>query len=284
MKHCCHYDHLHLTEQDAYDNNITFPEAYTEHHMISAYALARKEKSRSVFCTLPGDHLLEAEAMGAEIIYDDPVMAVRSSGPVFDFPFDTYRLSKIDLQHGRVRETLCSCNDLTNAGENVLLETTGPMTILDALTDITKVFRFLKKDPSSIIQIFNAVGTHTLEFIKAAQEHGVRFFSFADPLCSASILGPHTCKAFINMFTADFLKEISKNLHDDSMLLICPEIISSLTEAGKIQIIRHTVPVPDRYDRLCIDMASKVTICGQICVKKAAETHDINCFNEIVFK
>ena len=86
------------------------------------------------------------------------------------------------------------------------------------------------------------------------------------------------------MFTADFLKEISKNLHDDSMLLICPEIISSLTEVGKIQIILHTVPVPDRYDRLCIDMASKVTICGQMCVKKAAETHDINCFNEIVFK
>ncbi|UPA29256.1 methylcobamide--CoM methyltransferase [Terrisporobacter glycolicus] len=264
---CTYNNSAGINEEVTKNLKLSFPQAYKHWETMSLIAKELKKHDNAAFCELPFCHTVEGEAMGGIINYGDEKIGPRAKEYVCQNADDVLNLKSIDFTKGRISEVLKACTCLRNEGENVVLEVSGPFTILNVLMDATRAFKIFRKEPEKMKQIFDKFQNEILNFIEEGQRAGANLISFADSSGGVNILGPKMMKESVEMFTYPFLKKAEKIIDDKTILLLCPKTTFALLGTNKASLYDIELSKPMKYGEGCIEVIGKTKIVGQMCIK-----------------
>jgi len=177
----CTYDNSAGVNKDAVKNtDLKFPVAYKRWDHMAELAWVMKEYEHATFCELPFCHTLEGEALGGSINYGDENCGPRVKDYICTTAEELLSLPEIDYTKGRMAEVLKACKYLREKGEDVVLEISGPFTILNVLIDPCIIFKIFRKDPDSMKKIFYKLHQEILRFVQESLKAGVTMISYAD--------------------------------------------------------------------------------------------------------
>ena len=248
---------------------LSIPEAYQSAELMVRLAKAVRERDGMPFCQLPFCHTAEAEAMGGLIHDGDEISGPRARESLCSTLEEMLELPPMDLTTGRIHEILLACGMLREQGETVVLNVSGPLTILDTLLGAEMAFRAMRKKPEQMKAVFWKLGEELLRFMEEAASYGVSMLSYADPLAAPDILGPKLSRQVAEWFTGAFLKRAEQRLEKRALLLLCPRTAAPLLEAGLAEWEEVCLPVPVSYGEACAQMVGRAGITGQMCVHQA---------------
>lgn len=260
---------------------LTFPDAYLRHETMARLSKALKAHDKAVFCELPFCHTVEAEALGGIVNYGDEKTGPRAGAYICNSLEEVLKLPSMDLTQGRIREVLLACRELSGQGEHVVLQVSGPFTILNGLLDAKYVFKGWRKEPELMKEIFWKLGGECLRFMEEAKGHGVEFISYADSAGGVSILGPKMTAQVMEAFTYGFLKEAEKFADERTMILLCPKTTLALLGTGRGKFVDRLLSGPMRYGEGCIEMLGKSAMAGQMCIKNIGYRLENAVFKEV---
>ena len=264
----CTYDNsVGISAEVTEGLSLTFPDAYLHWDTMAKLSKALKEHDGASFCELPFCHTVEAEAMGGVINYGNEKTGPRAKEYICTTPEELLELPEIDFSKGRIHDVLLACQELRNQGEQVVLQVSGPFTILNVLIDARYVFKAMRKKPDVMKEVFWKLGKQILKYIEEAKKYGVELISYADSSGGVNILGPKMTEQVVNDFTYDFLKEAEKLTDDHLMILLCPKTTFALLGTEKAEFINMELSEPMRYGEACISMIGKTAFAGQMCIK-----------------
>lgn len=264
----CTYDNsVGISEEVSRNLNLEFPDAYKHWDTMAMLSKALKEHDGAAFCELPFCHTVEAEAMGGMINYGNEKTGPRAKEYICTKVEEILELPEIDYSKGRIREVLLACQELQRQGEHVVLEVSGPFTILNVLIDARYVFKAMRKTPDIMVKVFWKLGNEILRYIEEAQKYGVELISYADSSGGVNILGPKMAETVVEEFTYEFLKKAEAVLGDKTVMLLCPKTTLSLIGTEKVAFEDYKLPAPMSYGEGCIEMRGKTKFLGQMCIK-----------------
>ncbi len=263
---------------------LTFPDAYLHHETMAALSKALKAHDKAAFCELPFCHTVEAEAMGGIVNYGNEVAGPRAKEYICTTPEELLELPEIDLSAGRIHEVLLACKELREEGEHVVLQVSGPFTILNVLIDAKYVFKAMRKKPELMKEVFWKLGNEILKFMEEAKRYGVELISYADSSGGLNILGPKMAEQVVEDFTYEFLKKAEALTDDKTMILLCPKTTFALFGTGKARFRDHKLSGAMAYGEGCIEMIGKVKFAGQMCIKNVGYQLENGVFKEVVLE
>lgn len=264
----CTYDNsAGVNEAVTRELDLEFPDAYMHWETMAALAKALKRHDGASFCELPFCHTVEAEAMGGMINYGNENTGPRAKEYICTAVEELLLLPQMDLEKGRIHEVLLACKALQEEGEHVVLQVSGPFTILNVLIDAKYVFKAMRKKPGLMKEVFWKLGNEILRFMEEAKKYGVEMISYADSSGGLNILGPKMAGQVVEDFTYDFLKTASEKLGDTPLILLCPKTTFALLGTGKAELADARLSGPMEYGKGCIEMIGKARFTGQMCIK-----------------
>ena len=180
---------------------------YLHHETMAELSKALKEHDGAAFCELPFCHTVEAEAMGGLVNYGNDKTGPRAKEYICTKPEELLELPAIDFTTGRIHEVLLACKELRKQGQHVVLQVSGPFTILNVLIDARYVFKGMRKQPEVMKKVFWKLGDEILRFMEEAKKYDVDLISYADSSGGVNILGPKMAEQVVEDFTFEFLKK-----------------------------------------------------------------------------
>lgn len=266
--HCMPTDEVNILPEELKKLNLIFPDVHFNHDSMIRLAELYKSKYKAKFCTLPFCHTVEGDALDGVINYGDDIIGPRA-GNVYRCTSmeEVLDLPKIDYYKGRIHEVLLACKGLHEKGEVVLLEVTGPFTILDVLIDKKHVFKAMRKQPDIMKQVLDKLQEEILQYIKEAINHRVSIISYADPSGALNILGPKLMQQIVEQFTYGFLKKSDQIIKGKSIVLLCPKTSYSLIGTGKAEWKDVDLESEISYAEACVELIGKESFAGQMCIK-----------------
>ncbi len=281
----CTYDNsAGINEKVTKDLNLTFPDAYLHADTMAVLAAALKEHDGAAFCELPFCHTVEAEAMGGVINYGNEKAGPRAKEYVCSSVEELLALPGIDFANGRIHEVLKACRILRERGEHVVLQVSGPFTILNVLIDPKHVFKAMRKKPELMKEVFWKLGNEILRFMEEAKKWGVQLISYADSSGGVNILGPKMAQQVVEDFTYDFLKKVEALTDSKTLVLLCPKTTFTLLGTEKAVMKDRELPEPMYYGEACIHMIGNAGFAGQMCIKNIGYRLENKIFKEIVLR
>ena len=247
--------------------HLEFPDAYMHWDTMAELSKALKKYDNAPFCELPFCHTVEAEALGGIINYGNEKAGPRAKEYICTSIEELLDLPEIDFSTGRIQEVLLACKALREQGEQVVLQVSGPFTILNVLIDAKYVFKGMRKNPEVMKKVFWKLGGEILRFIEEAKKYNVSLISYADSSGGVNILGPKMAQQVVEEFTYEFLKKVEELADDQTLILLCPKTTFSLLGSDKAQFEDRELSGPMRYGEGCIEMIGKVKFAGQMCIK-----------------
>ena len=249
------------------DETLPFPEVYCQRDEIVRLAQAIKAADGSSLCILPFCHTVEAEALGADIRHGNRHTGPRAGQPICTSTESLLALPDVDFSSGRIAEVLAACRALREAGETVVLEISGPLTILNALIEPHLIFRALRKQPTEMELVFQKLLTLLQSYIHLAEQAGVEFFSYADPMADVGIIGPKVAEQMTRTFTCQMLKNIEISTNPNTVITLCPKTALALIGCGcavwESIPLSAAMPYPDALP----EVRGKAKFTGQACLK-----------------
>mgnify|MGYP002508961262 CR=1 FL=1 len=261
---------------------LTFPDAYLRGDTMAALSRALKEHDKAAFCELPFCHTVEAEAMGGVINYGNELAGPRAKEYICTAPEELLDLPEIDFSKGRIHGVLLACKMLREEGEHVVMQVSGPFTILNVLIDAKYVFKAMRKKPELMKEVFRKLGNEIFRFMEEAKKYGADLLSYADSSGGLNILGPKMAEQVVEDFTYEFLKKAEALADAQTMILLCPKTTFALLGTGKARFRDHKLPEPMSYGEGCIEMTGKVKLAGQMCIKNVGYRLENAVFKEVV--
>lgn len=246
---------------------LEFPDAYMHQETMSRLSKALKEHDGASFYELPFCHTVEAEALGGIINYGNDKTGPRAKEYICNSLEELLKLPEIDFSQGRIHEVLLACKALREQGEHVVLQVSGPFTILNVLIDARYVFKGMRKKPELMKEVFWKLGIEILKFMKEAQAYGADMISYADSSGGVNILGPKMAGQVVEDFTYEFLKKARAALGKETLLLLCPKTTFALLGTGKAVLSDVSLTGPMEYGKACAEVIGKVDFVGQMCIK-----------------
>lgn len=264
----CTYDNsAGINEEVTKKLDLTFPDAYKHWETMAPLSKALKEHDGASFCEMPFCHTVEAEAMGGIINYGNEVTGPRAKEYICTSVEELLELPQMDLTSGRIHEVLLACQELRRQGEYVVLEVSGPFTILNVLIDAKYVFKGMRKKPELMKEVFWKLGNEVLRYMKEAQKYGVDMISYADSSGGLNILGPKMAEQVVKDFTYDFLKKVDETLDEKTLVLLCPKTTFALIGTEKAEFEDVQLSGSMSYGEGCIEVIGKTRFAGQTCIK-----------------
>lgn len=247
---------------------LKLPDAYKSAESIAIVAAARRKADDNVFCVLPSDPVLEAEALGAKIKYDDSNLGPRKDVDVISTVDELANLPRIDLEHGRIAEVLKACQILKSQGEKVAIEVNGPFSIFNGLMEIQKILMAWRKKPELMQQIFDRIREDLVAYFVAAKNAGCDMLFYTDSAGGLNIIGPRYGKQYVEWFTLPLLKSLDETLPPECIVHLCPK--TAFMVAGCGNAIWKQIPIDGnmKYGDACLSLAGKVRFMGQRCRKE----------------
>lgn len=263
---------------------LAFPDAYLHADTMAALSKANKEKEGNTMCILPFCHTVEAEAMGGIITLGNEVAGPRAKEYVYSNYEELANLPSIDFSKGRIKEVLLACQQLREQGEHVVLEVSGPITLLNVLIDTKHIFKGMRKNPEFMKQVFWKVGEEILRYVEEAKKHGVDMISYADSAGGLNILGPKMAEQMVEDFTYEFLKKLRTFADDHTLIMLRPKTTFALLGTEKAELVDVPVSGEVPYGKGCIEVIGKAKIVGQQCIKNVGYVLKTGTIKEVVLK
>ena len=265
--HCTYDNSAGINEEVTSNLNLQFPDAYMHWETMAAISKALKMHDGASFCELPFCHTVEAEAMGGVINYGNEKTGPRAKAYICTAPEELLELPEMDFRKGRIHEVLLACQALRREGEHVVLQVSGPFTILNVLIDAKYVFKAMRKKPDLMKDVFWKFGEEILRFMEEARKYGVDMISYADSSGGLSILGPKMAEQVVEDFTYEFLKRVEERMEGETLVLLCPKTTFALLGTKKAELLDARLSGPSDYGDACIEMVGKTAFVGQMCIK-----------------
>lgn len=162
---------------------------------------------------------------------------------------------------------LLACRKLREEGEQVVLQVSGPFTVLNVLIDARYVFRAMRKNPELMKEVFWKLGNEAYRFMEEAKKYGVQLLSYADSSGGVNILGPGMAEQVVNDFTYGYLKKVEGLADGHTLILLCPKTTLALLGTEKAEFVDMALPGEMSYGEACIYMIGKAKFAGQMCIK-----------------
>ena len=264
--------------------DITFPEVHRDPAMMARLALAIKRHDGSAFCEMPFCHTVEAEAMGGSVNLGDACAGPRAREYMTESIEDILKLPAVDYSKGRAADVLLACQKLHEAGEHVVLDLSGPFTILNVLIDVKFVFRAMRRNPELMREIFWKIGEEQLRYAKEAITHGVEIISYADSAGGLNIIGPKMAEEVEEGFTCGFVKRLSEVTAKNALLLLCPKTSFALVGMERAEFLDRPLSAPMSFGEACVESVGKIGIAGQTCIKDINFRLETGTIKEVVLK
>ena len=261
---------------------VTLPEAHLHAESIVKLSLAMKQHDGAAFCELPFCHTLEADALGGIINLGDYNTGPRAKEYITKKMEDILDLQPIDFSKGRIHEVLEAATILRNQGEEVIMEITGPITILNTLIDAKYVFKTLRRNPELMQQVLDKICEEIYRFMVETKKRGVRILSFSDVVCSVDVLGPEACATLVDMYLYPLFKRAEALADENTMIMMCPKCTFQLIGTEKAQMRDVELSGALRYGEACIEMIGKVKFAGMQCFKNIDYVVGNGIFKEVV--
>lgn len=263
---------------------LAFPDAYLHADTMAALSKANKENEGGAMCILPFCHTVEAEAMGGIITLGNEVAGPRAKEYVYTNYEDLVNLPQIDFSKGRIKEVLLACQQLREQGEHVVLEVSGPITVLNVLIDTKHIFKGMRKNPELMKQVFWKVGNEILRYVEEAKKYGVDLISYADSAGGLNILGPKMAEQMVEDFTYEFVKKLQEFADEHTLIMLCPKTTFALLGTEKAVLEDRPISGEMSYGHGCIEVIGKAKIVGQQCVKNVGYMLKMGTIKEVVLK
>ena len=164
----------------------------------------------------------------------------------------------------------------------MVLQISGPFTILNVLIDARYVFKAMRKQPEVMKEVFWKLGNEVLRFMEEAKKYGVDLISYADSSGGVNILGPKMAEQVVEDFTYEFLKQVEGLADEHTMILLCPKTTFALLGTGHGKLKDHLTETGIRYGEACIRMTGKAKFAGQMCIKNVGYELENGIFKELV--
>lgn len=245
---------------------LTLPEGHKHADSIAKIGLESKKAYNKPFCELPFCHTVEAEAMGGIVNYGDYRVGPRAAEYICKDLEEVLNLNDIDFSKGRISEVLKAISYLSKSGEKVCLEIAGPITVLNGLIDLRRVFRAMRKDKELVLKVYDKIHKNLLEYAKKSIDSGVYMISYADSSAGLGILGPKMSVDFVNDFTYGFLKDLENLAKDEVIVHLCPKTSLSLVDTLKADFIDTELPMSMTYGEAIDYVKDMNYFVGQMCI------------------
>ncbi len=282
--HCTYDNSVGMNEEVTKGLGLTFPDAYMHCDSMVKLSKALKEHDGASFCELPFCHTVEAEAMGGIINYGNALTGPRAKEYICMSVEELLELPEIDFSQGRIYEVLLACKELRKQGEHVVLQVSGPFTILYVLIHAKYVFMGVRKKPDIMKEVFWKFGDQILKFMEEAKKYDVDLISYADSSGGVNILGPKMAEQVVEDFTYEFLKKVEALVDDQTLILLCPKTTFALLGMEKVILEDRKLSGPMSYGQGCIEMIGKAKFAGQMCIKNVGYQLENAVFKEVRLK
>ena len=196
--------------------------------------------------------------------------------------YDNAAFCELPFSAGRIHEVLMACKMLKGEGEHVVMQVSGPFTVLNVLIDAKYVYKALRKKPELMKEVFRKLGGEIFKFMEEAKRYGADLISYADASGGLNILGPKMVEQVVEDFTYEFLKRSETLADDRTMILLCPKTTFALLGTEKASFREHKLSRPMAYGEGCIEMTGKVKIAGQMCIKNVGYQLENAVLKEVV--
>lgn len=252
---------------------LSYPDVYFHQDSMVKLARAYQEREKTPYCVLPFCHTLEAEAMGAKIQFGDDNFGPRAGDFCCESLQQVLELPEIDLNRGRVAEVLGACQKLHQEKIPVVLQVSGPFTILGSLMDLSILFREMKKEPQLWNQVLARLKRELLAYCQRAVDLGVDMISYGDSAGSVGIIGSPKAEQIVEDFTAPFLYGLEEITCGKALIILCPKTTFALTGTDKAEFIEMEIPENLSYQEACTLLGPRLNMVGQTCLKQNLQLH-----------
>lgn len=256
-----------LPEKIKREYGLIFPKDYQCAQGIEKLAKAKRTAQNDIFCRPPLGHTVEAEAFGGIVKYNGEMDPYISEYP-FRSLHEILHLPEADFTTGRISEGLHACRQLKANGFPVLLEVSGPFTILSGLLSSEILLRAVRKEPELFCRVWKRLSGFLLQYFGKIAECRIDAISYADPMTGADILGPKCAAQLTETLIYPFLKQAEAQMEREVLILLCPKISFSLVETGKAVFWEKSFGSPVSYGEACLKSVGEIQFAGEVCSKK----------------
>lgn len=246
--------------------NLDFPEAYTSSEGMVVIAKANKESKDMTTCLLPFCHTVEAENLGGDINLGTAQIGPRCGEYVYENTEDLLNLPSYDFNKGRLAEVIKAIETLKVDGENVTVNVTGPITILNNLMSPNKIFKIWRKEPDLMTSVIEELRVEILRYIDRVIEAGADIIAYEDPIGALNILGPKFFETQGRNFSYPFIKEAIELIGDRATLHVCPKTTYQLLGLEVAQWEELELSDVMTYEEAYIKYKDKIPATGNICI------------------
>ncbi|MBI9010916.1 MAG: hypothetical protein JEZ08_01700 [Clostridiales bacterium] len=244
--------------------NFKAEEVHTSNQLM--VKVSKEMSDGRKICFLPFCHTVEGDAMGALIQLGDCEFGPRSHFYSYDLLEDLLQVKGFDLSSGRINEVIKASSHLLAEGYEVVVNISGPLTILNLLIDPVKVYKGFRKQADLIKEILLIIERNLLMYIEALLTKGVRVFSYGDASGGISIVGPRLYQQQVEWFTHRFLESIEKLFDKKALMVLCPKVSYGLVAHKKASWSNISVGTSD-YMTAIQDSIGKTCFVGETCIK-----------------
>lgn len=260
---------------------LGIPQMYQQAEQMALLSKKMKEIRGDFCCVLPFCHTVEAEALGGSVNYGDEKAGPRAGEAVITSVDHLQKLPMPQLDRGRIFQVLKAARILSDAGETVILNVAGPLSVLNGLADFSLILRAMHKKPEIMEKALGHIEGMLLDYMKKAGEYGVGIISYADPGAGADILGQKLAFKMLSQFTSGFLRKADENLENNILLMLCPKISLAFTSTGYGYFRDVPVKEGESYVQACKRLRGQVRFAGTLCAGDMEKRLSGNCFKEL---
>jgi len=258
---CKYREANQLSEEVLLRQGIQFPDIHLVSDQMQKYAMLIKEDTGSPYVKIPFCTTVEADAFGAIINYGNGCCDPRISEHKFSSFEELKGIKPIDFNSGRIKQVLETIKELS-AGNQVIVNVSGPLSILAMLMDSQEVFKGLIKNKTVLKEVSEIVSADIVRFANEAMENGAAIISYADPLGTKDIVGPKVFREYCGPVNSEIIQQISKNPKCGG-IHVCGKLSSGLEKEGFLEFELVDRKSEQSYLE-CLGDAIKNNGCGRI--------------------
>ncbi len=231
--------------------------------IIKFYSGISKDKKDNLIL-YPLNHTVEISAYGGTV-KTEPKSLSKNGEVIFEDLDDLLTNMNFNWEDKVLNNYIEGAKGLIAMGLEPVYCISGPLTILNGLIDISKVFKALRRDKEKVFEILELISKDLLLYIDSLEKVGLKTISFSDSIMSVDIIGPkYFCEILVGI-TLPFLKKIWQN--KNLQVILCPKLSLGLMDCGLATLEELPVDRGLSYLKACKSISERAKIVGKICPK-----------------
>lgn len=269
---CAGRDELEIPREIVEQGGFHFPDLHSDSQEMARLALAIKLNKRNSICMLPFCLTVEAEALGARVNLGNASSGPRISSYSYESIEQLKDLKMVDFNSGRIKSVLDAVETLTQSGEVVALNVSGPFTLITSILDPMVLYKAVKKNREAIDDVLSIIEEIMLRYILEAVKRGARIISYADVVGTADMVGPKMYKDIAGIASLNLLKRLQTSDELDGCIVhICGKTSVSLEKHGFARSYPIEVSSNQTYGQAIAELLNKSEgsrFIGHNCMKR----------------